>query len=75
MTPRFPTVLAKTLPDLLVIAVDGRENGPACAMRYCESNLKLRIIVVGRPIRTTTSCYWASLDVHSDDIEPTRQDS
>lgn len=65
----IPDHVLRTLPDLLVIAVDEPGKRPG----LCDALLKkypgLRIIAVA-PYQDYSVCYWASLDIHSDDIEP-----
>jgi DNA-binding NarL/FixJ family response regulator len=62
----------RTLPDLLVIATDEPGKRP----RICDSLLhqhpELRIIAVA-PYKNYSVFYWATLDIHSDDIEPSEE--
>ena len=46
-----------------------RGNGPRFVTCCCRSIRNLRIIAVA-PYQNYGVCYWASLDIHSDDIEP-----
>jgi DNA-binding NarL/FixJ family response regulator len=68
----IPDHVLKTLPDLLVIAVDEPGKRP----RLCDTLLQkypdLRIIAVA-PYQDYSVCYWASLDIHTDNIEPSEQ--
>ena len=61
-------LVRKTAPDLLVVTA----GEPGIRPAICEELLKefpsLRIIAVA-PHENYTVCYWASLDIHSDDVE------
>jgi DNA-binding NarL/FixJ family response regulator len=65
----IPDCVSKTMPDLLVIAVDGPGKRPALCDTLLQEHPNLRIIAVA-PYQNYGVCYWASLDIHSDDIEP-----
>jgi DNA-binding NarL/FixJ family response regulator len=65
----IPECVSKTSPDLLVIAVDGPGKRPALCDVLLQEHPNLRIIAVA-PYQNYGVCYWASLDIHSDDIEP-----
>jgi DNA-binding NarL/FixJ family response regulator len=62
----------QTQPDLLVIALDD----PAVRPRICDIVLRdhpqVRIIAVAADQNRSTG-YWASFDIHSDDIEPSEE--
>lgn len=57
-----------TLPDLLVIALDEPEDRPAICDQVLREHPELRIIAVASR-KDRTICYWASLDIHSNDVE------
>jgi len=65
----IPDYVSKTLPDLLVIAVDGPGKRPILCDTLLREYPNLHIIAVA-PYQNYGVCYWASLDIHSDDIEP-----
>ena len=65
----IPDCVSKTLPDLLVIAVDGPGKRPSLCDTLLQKYPDLRIIAVA-PYQNYGVCYWASLDIHSNDIEP-----
>jgi DNA-binding NarL/FixJ family response regulator len=65
----IPDYVTKTMPDLLVIAVDGPGKRPALCDALLQVHPNLRIIAVA-PYQNYGVCYWASQDIHSDDIEP-----
>jgi len=65
----IPDSVSKTLPDLLVIAVDGPGKRPVLCDRLLQEYPNLRIIAVA-PYQNYGVAYWASLDIHSTDIEP-----
>ena len=52
-----------------MIAVDGPGKRPALCDVLLQAHPNLRIIAVA-PYQNYGVCYWASLDIHSDDIEP-----
>jgi chemotaxis response regulator CheB len=65
-------LVLKTSPDLLVVTAEKPGKRPA----ICDSLLRefpsMRIIAVAAQ-ESYSVCYWASLDIHSDDIEPSEQ--
>jgi len=58
----------KTSPDLLVITAEQRDKRPVICDSLLREYPQLRIIAVA-PQENYTVCYWASLDIHSGDIE------
>jgi len=68
----IPDYVQKTLPDLLVIAVDEPGKRPLICDALLHQYPELRIIAVA-PYQNYTVRYWASLDIHSDDIEPSEE--
>ena len=65
----IPDHVLRTLPDLLVIAADEPGKRPSLCDALLQKYPDLRIIAVA-PYQDYSVCYWASLDIHSDDIEP-----
>jgi hypothetical protein len=65
----IPDYVLRTSPDLLVIAVDEPGTRPSLCDALLQKYPGLRIIAVA-PYQDYSVCYWASLDIHSDDIEP-----
>ena len=65
----IPDYVSKTLPNLLVIAVDVPGKRPTLCDTLLQKYPDLRIIAVA-PYQNYGVCYWASLDIHSNDIEP-----
>jgi chemotaxis response regulator CheB len=65
-------LVLRTSPDLLVVTAEKPGRRPA----ICDSLLRefpsMRIIAVAAQ-ESYSVCYWASLDIHSDDIEPSEQ--
>ena len=57
-----------TLPDLLVVALDESGARPQICDRVLREYPEVRILAVASR-RDRTICYWASFDIHSDDIE------
>jgi DNA-binding NarL/FixJ family response regulator len=60
--------VTRTTPDLLVIAADSPGKRPALCDALLQEHPNLRIIAVADH-RNYGVCYWASLDIHSEDIE------
>jgi DNA-binding NarL/FixJ family response regulator len=57
-----------TLPDLLVVALDESGARPQICDRVLREYPGVRILAVASR-KDRTICYWASFDIHSDDIE------
>ena len=68
----IPDHVLRTLPDLLVIAVDEPGKRPSLCDALLQKYPDLRIIAVA-PYQDYSVCYWASLDIHTDNIEPSEQ--
>jgi DNA-binding NarL/FixJ family response regulator len=66
-TEILPQVHA-TLPDLLVVALDESGARPQICDRVLREYPKVRILAVASR-KDRTICYWASFDIHCDDIE------
>ncbi len=68
----IPNSVEKTLPDFVVIAFDE----PGIRPRVCDAVLRqhpeVRIIAVA-PERNYSVYYWASLDIHSSDVEASEE--
>jgi len=63
----------RTCPDLLVIdAADERGKRPGICDPLLREHPELRILAVA-PNENYTVCYWASFDIHSDDVEPSEE--
>jgi chemotaxis response regulator CheB len=57
-----------TLPDLLVIGLDEPEQRPAICDVVLRDHPGLRILAIAAR-RDRSICYWASFNIHSDDVE------
>jgi DNA-binding NarL/FixJ family response regulator len=68
----IPEHVLRTLPDLLVIAVDEPGKRPSLCDTLLQKYPDLRIIAVA-PYQDYSVCYWASLDIHTDTIEPSEE--
>ena len=68
----IPDHVLRTLPDLLVIAVDEPGKRPSLCDTLLQKYPDLRIIAVA-PYQDYSVCYWASLDIHTDNIEPSEE--
>jgi chemotaxis response regulator CheB len=62
----------KTAPDLLVVTAEKPGSRPAICDELLKDFPSLRIIAVA-PHENYTVCYWASLDIHADDVESSEQ--
>jgi DNA-binding NarL/FixJ family response regulator len=65
----IPDRVHQTLPDFLVIALDEPGRRPDICETILRAHPEVRIIAVASG-QNRTICYWASFDIHSDDIEP-----
>jgi chemotaxis response regulator CheB len=57
-----------TLPDLVVVALEEAERRPAICDRVLREHPGMRIIAVASR-EDRSIYYWASFDIHSNDIE------
>lgn len=62
----------RTSPDLLVVTAEERGKRPEICDTLLREFPELRIIAVA-PRENYTVCYWASLDIHSGDIESSEE--
>jgi len=62
----------RTQPDLLVIDADERGKRPGICDALLREHPELRIIAVA-PNDNYSVCYWASFDIHSDDVEASEE--
>ncbi len=62
----------KTLPDFLVIALDKPGKRPLVCDTVLRQHPEVRIIAVA-PDHNYSVYYWASLDIHSSDIEASEE--
>jgi len=69
---QIPGRVQEILPDLLVIAADEPGHRPDLCDSLLRQHPGLRIIAVA-PYHDYSVCYWASLDIRSDDIEASEQ--
>jgi chemotaxis response regulator CheB len=65
-------LVLKTSPDLLIVTAEKPGKRPAICDALLREFPSLRIIAVAAE-ESYSVCYWASLDIHSDDIEPSEQ--
>jgi chemotaxis response regulator CheB len=65
-------LVLKTAPDLLVVTAEKPGKRPAICDELLREFPSLRIIAVAAQ-ESYSVCYWASLDIHADDIEPSEQ--
>ena len=64
----IPDFVDRTVPDLLVMAVDEPGKRPSLCDALLREHPELRIIAVA-PNQNYSVFYWASVEIHSDDIE------
>jgi chemotaxis response regulator CheB len=65
-------LVLKTTPDLLIVTAEKPGKRPAICDALLREFPSLRIIAVAAR-ESYSVCYWASLDIHADDIEPSEQ--
>jgi DNA-binding NarL/FixJ family response regulator len=65
----IPDRVNQTLPDFLVIALDESGRRPDICDTILRAHPEVRILAVASG-QSRTVRYWASFDIHSDDIEP-----
>jgi chemotaxis response regulator CheB len=65
-------LVQQTAPDLLVVTADRPGKRPPICDELLKDFHALRIIAVA-PHENYAVCYWASLDIHSDDVESSEQ--
>ena len=65
-------LVLKTAPDLLVVTADKPGKRPVICDELLREFPALRIIAVAAQ-ENYSVCYWASLDIHADDIEASEQ--
>ncbi len=65
----IPERVNQSLPDFLVIALDEPGRRPDICETILRAHPEVRILAVASG-QNRTICYWASFDIHSDDIEP-----
>jgi DNA-binding NarL/FixJ family response regulator len=68
----IPHHVQKTSPDLLVVTAEEPGTRPTICDSLLREYPELRIIAVA-PHENYTVCYWASLDIHSGDIESSEE--
>jgi len=62
----------KTAPDLIVIDAEEPGKRPHICDTLLRHHPQLRIIAVASQ-ENYSVCYWASFDIHSDDVEPSEE--
>jgi len=64
--------VAKTSPDLVVIDAEEHGKRPHICDILLRQHPQLRIIAVAAQ-ENYSVCYWASFDIHSDDVEASEE--
>ena len=64
----IPSRVSQTLPDLVVIALDEPGKRPTICDTILQQHPEVRVLAVASQ-QNRSICYWASLDIHADDIE------
>ena len=62
----------KTLPNFVVIALDQPGKRPPICDELLREHPEVRVIAVA-PANNYVVYYWASLDIHSSNIEPSEE--
>jgi len=68
----IPARVNQTLPDLVVIALEEPGKRPYICDTILRDHPELRILAVASQ-QNRTVCYWASRDIHSEDVEPSEE--
>jgi chemotaxis response regulator CheB len=68
----IPAAVEQTKPDFLVITLDDPPKRPAVCDTVLQLYPEMRIIAVA-PNQNFSVHYWASLDIHSNDIEASEE--
>jgi len=68
----IPATVERTKPDFLVIALDDPSERPAVCDAVLQLYPEMRIIAVA-PNQNYSVHYWASLDIHSNEIEASEE--
>ena len=64
--------IKRTLPDFVVIALDQPGRRPAICDELLRQHPEVRVIAVA-PEKNFVVYYWASLNIHSNDIEASEE--
>jgi chemotaxis response regulator CheB len=64
--------IKRTLPDFVVIALDHPDKRPAICDELLREHPEVRVIAVA-PEKNFVVYYWASLNIHSNDIEASEE--
>ena len=64
--------IKRTLPNFVVIALDHPGRRPAICDELLREHPEVRVIAVA-PEKNFVVYYWASLDIHSNDIEASEE--
>jgi chemotaxis response regulator CheB len=62
----------KTLPNFVVIALEQPDRRPAICDQLLREHPEVRVIAVA-PEKNFVVYYWASLDIHSNDLEASEE--
>jgi chemotaxis response regulator CheB len=68
----IPERVKTTLPDFVVIALDHPGRRPLICDTLLREHPGVHVIAVAHEINYMV-CYWASFEIHSDDIEASEQ--
>jgi chemotaxis response regulator CheB len=64
--------IKRTLPNFVVIALDDPGRRPAICDELLREHPEVRVIAVA-PDKNFVVYYWASLDIHSNDLEASEE--
>jgi chemotaxis response regulator CheB len=64
--------IKKTLPNFVIIALDHPGKRPAICDELLREHPEVRVIAVA-PEKNFVVYYWASLDIHANDIEASEE--
>jgi chemotaxis response regulator CheB len=69
---KIPENVQRTLPNFVVIALDHPGRRPAICDELLREHPDLRVIAVA-PEKNCVVYYWASLEIHSSDVEASEE--
>ena len=65
-------MVSRTLPNFVVIALDSSGRRPAICDGLLREHPEIRVIAVATE-KNYVVYYWASVDIHSSDVEPSEE--
>ena len=69
---QIETAVSVTLPDFLIVALEGENRLPASCFSVLQNHPNLRVIAIS-PDRNNTMFYWTSLSIQHAPIEASEE--